>query len=324
MIPGNIWRCDICRRTYDKRIIQQSIIHNGKTYCPKCHYDWQQQIIAESISRQKTEKRKQAFENARMQNGKYQPEKSGKPAVAAAGLLTLGRINDRNRNDILWAEVYGSRKKCHKTQYSGYHDEENDYYSTVEIQTLPFLETENWFDGEEWIQKTAVPHTTNNPLDLDSIYYEGYGRATTTRWKTRWYDSDTFDGSLIIWLRRCTEGWRLLRISMRGLVIPFDFNFQKDSIPTLYNQYAAKCNVFQDFQLTDEECTYIADGLLSINHDSFQKAYKPCENSISFILKSGFHKAEESIIPQKLLGELLRIRCLNEEDYWERRVNPDI
>lgn len=334
MIGEDEWRCDICGKKYNRQRFLYRAMHDGKIYCQNCQMIWekkQKQMIFAYMNEYEERKwqRIVAFETARIQNGEYQPEKGGKPAVVAAGLLTLDHINKSHRNDILWAEVYGNHKKCHKTEYSGsefsgYHDEDNDYYRTSEVQTLPFLKTDNWFESEEWLQKTAVPHSANSSLDLDSIYYEGYGKATTTRWKTRWYQTDTFDGSLIIWLRRCTEGWRLLRISLDGLVIPFDFNFREDSIPMLYNQYAGKCNVFQDFQLTNEECAYIADGLLHIKHDTFQEAYKPRGNSINFILRSEHRVTKESIIPQSLLGELLRIRCLDEEDYWERRVNPDI
>ena len=322
MIAGKAWRCDICGHIYAEWTHRYSVIHDGKTYCLKCHSDWEEM-------QKQIKQRTAAFKAARIQNGEYQPEKGGNQAVLAAGLLTLDCNKENGSNETIWAEIYGNRVMCHKTRYthsefSGYHDEENDYYETNGIQTLPLLKTENWFESEEWLQKTAVSHAANGYPALDSIYYEGHGRATTTRWKRRWYESDTSDGSLIIWLRRCTEGWRLLRISLDGLVIPFDFNFREDTIPMLYNQYVAKCNVFQDFQLTSEECSYIADGLQNIKHDTFQKAYRPCGNSIGFILGSEQNHTEESDIPQKLLGELLRIRCLDEEDYWERRINPDI
>ena len=61
-----------------------------------------------------------------------------------------------------------------------------------------------------------------------------------------------------------------------------------------------------------------------MKHDNYRTSYEPCGNSISFILKAEHHLAEESDIPQKLLGDLLGIRCLNVEDYWERRVNPNV
>ena len=339
MIAGNKWRCDICGKTYiTTGTIQLSIIHDGKTYCLKCDDDWskkQQQIIEDNLRKQEMERKKlqkqrmAAFEANRIQNGEYQPGKGGRHAVVAAGLITLDHPNKNDYNETLWAGVYGDHIKCYRTlctssEFSGYHDEYNDYYGTTVIQTLPMLKAENWFEGEKWLQKTAVPHSANSLLDLDSLYYEGHGKATTTRWKTRWYAHDTKDGSLIIWLRRCTEGWRLLRISLYGTVIPFDFDFREETVPILFDQYAAKCYVFQDFLLTREECAYIADGLLNIKHNTFEEAYKPSENSISFIRRSERNQTEESSLPQMMLGELLRIRCLNEEDYWERRVNPDI
>ena len=330
---NSYWRCDICGKQYLAREgVKYSVTHDGKTYCMKCQYVWEenqkkiQTAKAAELEQERRIQRLAAFESACIHNRAYRPAEGGKPAIVAAHLLTLDNLTDEG--GTLWAEVYEKNLKWYITsysssEYSGYHDEMNDYYTTKEVDKPADWDDDHWFESASWLQKTSVHICGEGHLDLDALYYEGHGQARTSRWKKRWYDTDTFDGSLIVWLRRCTEGWRLLRISLHGKEIPFDFDFQEDTIQRLYEEYGditkvgKKLYLFQDFQLTDEECRYIASlDVPDSGEHICRESYTPSGSNISFIRKKGKCQTEESELPKKILSKLLRVRCLNVEDYW--------
>ena len=320
------WKCDICGRECGFKPTY-SYMHDGKNYCAKCQYQWadeqkrqREQKAAEQAAKQaqeRKEKRIAAFNAAQA----CEPYTGEKRTLLSAVLLTLD--NGESGEGTLWVKVLDGETELHKTryshsEYSGYHDEDNDYYSTTAVEKPEGWDDEHWFESNEWVEKTAVQPGLICELSLDVLYYEGRGAFETTRWMQRIWQTDTGNGILIVYLRKCAEGYRLLRMSLGGNTVPFDFDFTEDTVQELFRQYAHKCYVFEDFVLTENECAYIEEGLRGVNHNICQRAYRPNKGNVGFIRKKGNDKAEESMLPEKVLGELLRIRCLNEEDYWVR------
>ena len=324
-ITRRTWKCDICGHEYVVKPTPYYYKHDGKTYCVKCQRQWED----EQKKRREQEAAKQAQERKRKMLADFntlqisEPYTGEKHVLLSAVLLTLD--NEKSGEGTLWAKVQDGKTELHKTsyshsEYSGYHDEENVYYSTTAVEKPEGWDDENWFESHEWVEKTAVQPELNCELSLDALYYEGQGQYETTRWQSRIWQTDTGKGTLVVYLRKCAEGYRLLRMSLGGNTDPFGFDFTENAVQKLFRQYAHKCYVFEDFALTENECAYIEEGLRGVNHNIRQRAYQPYKGNIGLIRRKGNGTAEESVFPEKVLSELLRIRCLNEEDYWVRYI----
>ena len=318
------WKCDICGHEYVVRPTPYYYRHDGKTYCANCQFLWKK----EQEKRREEEAAKRAQERKMKRMADFDAFRIGEPyagekqVLLSAALLTLD--NNTSGEGTLWVKVRDGGTELHRTSYShseyaGYHDEENDYYSTTAVEKPEGWDDKNWFESHEWIEKTAVQPGLNCELSLDALYFEGRGKYETTRWKRRSWETDTGNGILAVYLRKCAEGCRLLRMSLEGDTVPFDFDFTENTVQELFRQYARQCYVFEDFPLTEKECAYIEEGLQGVNHNIRLRAYRPDGGSIGLIRPKGNGRAEESVLPGKVLGELLRIRCLNEEDYWEEQ-----
>ena len=320
------WICDLCGNRYIVKPENRYVIYKGKKYCYRCQgyiETWKrhEQAMAEKAAKEriiwtgKTLRRIAAFDAERIRDGVYQPPAGGRHLLLSASIISTDI--DYSKELTEWARVSGGKTELHVTrcvesEFSGYHDEQIDHYCTNAIQK-PGWEDDTWYESEEWIKKTAVRGTVPDELALDALYYEGYATITKERWSRY---ASSIPVTVIVYLRRCEEGYRLLRICREGRWPPFEFDFKENSIRELYSEYAEKSDVFEDFLLSESECGYLGGKLWDTGDRTFLRGYDSHDHHVGLIRIKGNHQTEESELPNSGLNKLLHIRRLTDEDYW--------
>ncbi len=283
-----------------------------------------------SLSQQRASQAFGDFVSARVKNGFYVPESGGVGFLISAGIITY----DCMRNQ--WISAREGYVQFYETtshsEFSGYHDEDNTYYSTKKIEMSKTWNETNWFTRAFGLSDDDFDQETTTDFPYDAFYYEGVGEADLNKWERRIWMETHVEGRFIIYLRRCEEGYRLLRLFMDKTEFPFEFRFTEKDIFMLYHKYGDQCTLFEDFLLSSSECRCIADAFRKENGNG-QKA-EDCNvqalhagKYITHALRLGsinacFVQGKDSeyagtICPgSDLIKALLKVRCRDYNDYW--------
>lgn len=254
-----------------------------------------------------------AFNSDRTCNDAYVVESGG------TGFLVCGNIITYDSQSDQWFSANNGNVHFYKTtmhsEYSGYHDEDNYYYSSEEIEMPAGWNESNLFTQAFGIAEDAFNYESSDYLPIDAFYYEGFGKASLRRWSRRSWMVEEKQGLFIIYLRRNSEGYRLLRICMKEEQLPFELRFTEKDISRLYHEYGNQCYLFEDFLLTPSEC-------LAFNADAGMKMQGlgniHLNPSCACFVRKSNQLQTEIIKPwyEGMIQTILGIRCRVFEDYW--------
>lgn len=252
------------------------------------------------------------FNAERIQNGTYLEESNSIP-FQIEGTVTYDRqhgVRGSNFLDTITkvktssGEIQVYREEI-ESWWTNYHDESESQTTIVPIDSKTW-DKEGWFSDPKWTStfhgpktKTPLPVPSTDMIPYDALYYEGYDR----------------DGILIYYLRRCKEGYRLLKIRQKNTEAPVEIGFSEDDIQTLYQHISDNRTVtmFWDFLLNDPECAKInayaecdknpeklpaLNSYYSANPDKF----------VSFLRETGATETKTYSISSLMIQGLLHIR----------------
>ncbi len=305
---------------------------NKERYCRHCIYLVEinvkpfgsQELPKSLIVPEQSGKAKERFERERTCNGMYIPAPAEGDAYICGDTITYER---EKGGGIKWAKIKNGEIRCFRTfldysEFSGYHDEDNDYYATQELTEAngqgnlrTFM---NHLAEQTGVADSDQPFAGSDDLQVDALYYEAHGKAFVGRFQERVWMSHSFPASMVVYLRRCCKGYRLLRISLRSAEIPFVFDFKEESIPELLNMYENQCALFEDFYLSKTEISKLLPDWKRHDWSSENSiaGFNPRE-MVSFVRRSGNKETEIIEISAKKIKGLMMIRNLALEDYWD-------
>ncbi len=253
------------------------------------------------------------FNAERTQNGTYMAESNSIP-FQVKGIITYSREDGGIRNGHFLdveTKVQISCKEFHvyreetESWWTNYHDESDSITKTVPIDPEAW-DKEGWFSDPKWTglfqgpkTKEPLPAPSTDTIPYDALYYEGYDRR----------------GIFILYLRRCTEGYRLLKIHQERTEEPVEIGFSEKEIQALYQHVSDNRSVtmFQDFLLNNLECAKIN---VYAECDKNPKKLPALDNYgdanpdrfVSFFRKSGTAETETYSISSLMITGLLWIR----------------
>lgn len=254
------------------------------------------------------------FEAQRVQNGTYMEESNGVPFLIE-GTVIYDSQHDSHGDTFLdtVTKVETSRGEIRvyreetKSWWTNYHDESESDTTIVRVNPETW-DKAGWFSDPGWADQFGSPKT-KRPLPVpeteiipyDALYYEGYDREDIT----------------ICYLRRCKEGYRLLRIHQKEAETPVEIGFDENSIQALYRQIPDNKTVtmFQDFLLTDAECSkinvYAQCDMYPEKLPALNAYYHSSpDRFVSFLRKTGASKAEPYSISSLMIEGLLSFRSM--------------
>ena len=255
------------------------------------------------------------FNAGRIRNGEYAAESNGIP-FQIEGTVTRDRTDGMRGGNFLTVitkvrtnrgEVYVYREETEEW-WTNSHDESDSFTETVPVD-LSTWDCEGWFSDPEWTGRLHAPRTKgpvpgppSGVIPYDALYYEGYDRR----------------GIMTVFLRRCAEGYRLLRFCRRNAEEPADIGFSEQEVQEFYRQVSGSGEtvLFEDFLLTEAECGKIAayaecdrnpDALPALESYVYANPMK----FAAFARKTGAAETEEYGISALMVQGLLVLRCMD-------------
>ena len=261
------------------------------------------------------------FDKDRLLDRKYLIDSNGVP------FLIEGTVTYRfyNMDNITKVKVnHGIPYTYEQTTtwtWTNYHDESDCETSTSPI-TIPDWDPQRWFSDRKWTDqitgpefKTAISYPESGSIPYHALYYEGFDKY----------------GWMVLYLRQCTEGYRLLRLCLKHPDTPQDIGFTERSINHFYQNSADNKDVvlFEDFLLNEQECIKIAAYSAFDNNPSALPGLKLYVNAnplryAAFVRRIGEPVTEAYGISALMVQGLLRMRCLSFNDDYDYFAHSDI
>ena len=252
------------------------------------------------------------FNAERIRNGVYTAESNSIP-FQVKGIVVYSRQHSTRNGHFLDVEtkVQTSSREFEvyreetESWWTNYHDESDSTTITVPVDPETW-DKEGWFSDPEWTSRFQGPQTKEplpvpgtDTIPYDALYYEGYDRH----------------GIIILYLRRCKEGYRLLKIRQEKTSEPVEIGFCENDIQALYQHVTDNQSVtmFRDFLLNGPECAKIAVYAECDKSPEKLPALKSYYDAnpdqfVSFLRKSGAAETETYSISSLMIQGLLCIR----------------
>lgn len=252
------------------------------------------------------------FNNERIRNGAYAAQSNGIP-FQVKGIITYDWQHSSEGTTFLDVVTkvktgYGELSvydEITESWWTNYHDESDSTEETVPVDPETW-DKEGWFSDPKWTSQSqspkiegSLPVPDTDSIPYDALYYEGYNGQNI----------------FILYLRRCTEGYRLLKIYQESTEEPVEISFNETDIQDLYQRVSDQQNVimFKDFLLNDQECEKI---IAYAECDKYPEklpglvrySYANPDRFVSFIRKSGADETEVYSISSLMIKGLTLMR----------------
>lgn len=252
------------------------------------------------------------FDNDRLTDGKYLIESNAVPFLIE-GTVTYRFEDADNKTKVkIHQGIPYTYKQTTAWTWTNYHDE-----ADCEIRESPVAikdwDPQGWFSDRKWTDQaagpeseTAISYPESGSIPYHALYYEGYDKY----------------GLMVLYLRQCTEGYRLLRLCLKHPEKPQDIGFSEQSIYCFYQSSADNKAVvlFEDFLLNEQECEKIAAySAFDFNQPALYRLKKYQKGTPSkyaaFVRRNEVHETEAYGISSLMMEGLIHLRCQSLEDY---------
>ena len=256
------------------------------------------------------------FDIDRLRDGKYLIESNAVPFLIEGTVTYHFENMDRMKKVKVNHGIPYTHDKTTTWTWTNYHDEA-DCETRESPITIKDWDPQGWFSDRKWTDhtagpelKTAISYPESGSIPYHALYYEGYDKY----------------GLIILYLRLCTEGYRLLRLCQKHPDIPQEIGFSELSIHRFYQSSADNKDVilFEDFLLNEQECGKIAAYSSFDFNPSASPGLKTYEKAnplkyTAFVRRADSFETEAYGISSLMIQGLLYLRCqsLNEDyDYF--------